>query len=608
MRLARWLVPVAVLAFALVPVSAAAHPILVAATPPSGSSAAAPPGRIVLSFAEALDPASSAALVSGDGHPIPWPVTVSGGTLALQPPALPPGTWRVRWAAVGADGDHEAGEYRFVVTPVAAATPPATAAAPPGPVERAGGLLMLALGVPLVGLLLLGGALLPADPARRAGTGGRLAGVRSTLWALLLLGLCGFTAGLVAAGGSGMLLMTPSGPPLLVAIGVTTALGVAVFDGGALRCGELASRPTTVLGMGLAPVLLASLVALAEAPSGDLPATVAGVLALGGLGTAAVAAIAGAAELTRLLPRAVVALGLLAAAAALHPDPVTRGAAIAGGVVGATLLLRGGAPGRVWHLVRGLRAPAAPRALSLPGAGAPRFARAPEPPPPPAEGHPLPAGTTVHRQLSGHFVDLARLLESLEWTSFTGYVRVDDGGLGGVLVLVDGAVAAACLAGDDPAVGVEAVQRLIRDVSGGRALLDVVGLEHETARAVVDLLSAPPLFRGLKARMVNLDGVLEDLCSRARDGTVVVSSPEDTGVILVRAGGVHGAYTRSRPRLHDTPAVVTALAGDDEAVVEVRVAPARPDAEPDVEEVLEEGGGAVWDRWHQQRRHASGRE
>ncbi len=621
-----WLVPVAACGLALVPVSAAAHVHLVTATPPSGTSAPAPPGRIVLSFAEALDPArSSAALVGPDGHPTPWPATVSGGTLAVQPPALPAGAWLLRWSATVSDGDHETGDYRFTVVSPRPAVAPATGpagAGMPGPVERGGRLLLLGLGVPLAGLLLLGGAALTADPGRRATAGSRLAGLRSWLWALELISLCGFAAGLVAAGGTGLLAGSVTGPPLLAAIGVTAALGVAVFDGGALRAGESASVPTTLLGMGLSIVLLAALAAVVEAPGGDLPGTVAAVLALAALGAVAGSAISAAAtpgapaergaELLRRLPRAVVGLALLAAAAALHPDPTTEGAAVAGGIAAALLLLRGGAGTGL--LRRATRPAPALHAISLAGAVAPRFERgpaaaAPAPEPPRQAGHPLPAGTPLHRRLSGHFVDLSRLLETLGWSAFTGYVRIEDGAVLGVLVLVDGVVAAARLQGDESATGSDAVRLLARGAARGRALLDVVGLDAETARAVVDLLSAPTLFSGLRARMVNLDGILEDLCECGRDGTVVVSSADDTGVILVRRGGVHGAYTRRLPRLHDTPAVVTAIAGDEAALVEVRVAPRRPEeaaAEVEVEgaaapvaAMADEDGGPLWDRYHE---------
>jgi methionine-rich copper-binding protein CopC len=561
---------VAALAFALSPVAAAAHPHLVGATPPSGTSAPAPPDRIVLSFGEVIDPArSSVTLVGPDGHATPWPSTVSGGTLAVQPPALPAGAWLLRWAVTGADGDREIGDYRFTVAPSPAAGLAVSggAGSRPGTLERAGRLLLLVLAVPLAGLLLLGGAVLPLDPRRRAVAGHRLATLRSTLWAVELLSLCGFIAGLAAAGGSGLLLVSPAGPPLLVAAGVTAALGVAVFDGGALRSGEAASRPTTLLGKGLGPVLLAGLAALAEAPGGDLAGLVVGTVALTALSVVAGAGIAAAARgeaVPRLLLRREI------------PDP---------------------------------RVPA----LRLSGVVAPRFQRAPgdaeRPRAPAGQSHPLPAGTPVQMRLSGHFVDLPRLLETLEWSAFTGYVRVDDGAALGVLVLVAGELSAARLQGDDPATGPDAVRLMARHVSRGEALLDVVELEDETARAVVDLLSAPPLFSGLGARMVNIDGVLEDLGERGRDGAVVVSSPADTGVILVRRGGVHGAYTRGRPRLDDGPAVVTALARDPAALIEVRIAPRRAaealiDGEAAAEAPASRRPGPLWDRYDEARQAA----
>jgi hypothetical protein len=109
--------------------------------------------------------------------------------------------------------------------------------------------------------------------------------------------------------------------------------------------------------------------------------------------------------------------------------------------------------------------------------------------------------------------------------------------------------------------------------------------------------------------MVNLAGVLEDLEERRGDAAVVVSSPADTGVILVRGGGVHGAYTRTRPRLDDAPGVVTALAGDAAALVEVRIAPrraaeARLEGEAASESPARRRQGPLWDRYDEVRQAA----
>jgi hypothetical protein len=407
------------------------------------------------------------------------------------------------------------------------------AAAPPGALERAGRLLLLLTAVPLAGLLVLSRVLLPAEPALRTAAGRRLAAVRTALWVLEMLSLVGFTAGLLAAGGYTALLISATGPPLLVGIGVTAALGVAVFDGGALRAGEPPSLPTAVLGAALALPLLIALVALVEAPDGGVAGAVVGGLALVALGTLVAAAIA---------------------------------ARVSG--TGFRLPRRPAAPG----------ARSGMRTLSLRGTVAPRFGRAaPAPPPTPApEALPLPAGSPLHRRLNGHFVDLARLVETLESGSFTGYVRVDAGGSSGVIVLVEGELGAACFRGEEVTTGARAVDLLHR--TRGDALLDVIGLGEETAMAVIDLISAPPLFSGLGARLINLDGVLEELRERGHDATVLVSAPADTGVILVRGGEVVGAYTRAIPRLHDTASVVTALACDPAAVIEVRIAPRRPES------------------------------
>ncbi|HEX6492598.1 MAG TPA: copper resistance CopC family protein [Candidatus Dormibacteraeota bacterium] len=601
-------------ALSLLPVPVAAHPLLVGATPPSGMSAPVAPARIVVSFTEMLDPGrSSVVVVSPDGRVTPWPSIVSGGTLAVEPPTLPDGTWRVRWSVTGSDGDRETGEYRFTV-----ATPVAPGAAPPGPVEHGVRILLLALAVLLCGLL-SGGAVLPA--AGRVEAGRRTAALRSLLWGLLLVGLLADVAGLVAARGGSFLLVAAAGPPLLVAAGVTAALGVAVFDGGALRAGEPASLPTRLLGGVLGVALLAALVVLDEVPQGGTAAAVAGTLALAALATVvspvlAVLTLSGGGEerragLARLLPRTVVGLALLGAAAALHPDRVTGASAITGALVAAAVVGGGG----VVRLPRSRRdAPATPagppRAITLAGMAEPHLARAAprEVPRAPAasQTHPLPAGAPLHQGLSGHFVDLERLLETLEWSAFTGYVRIE-GATAGVVVVVAGEVAAALVEDAEPATGDDAVRLLAAGVSDGEAILDVVGLDAETARAVVDLLCAPPLFRGLGARMVNLDGVLEDLCERRGDGSVVVRSPADTGVILVRRGGVHGAYTRTLPHLDDTPAAVEALARNAGAQVEVRIAAARPAEERSADPPIRPRNAAepFWDRFCDDR-HVSG--
>ncbi len=92
---------------------------------------------------------------------------------------------------------------------------------------------------------------------------------------------------------------------------------------------------------------------------------------------------------------------------------------------------------------------------------------------------------------------------------------------------------------------------------------------------------------------------------------MVVSGAGDTGVILVRGGRVHGAYTRALPRLDDDPEVVTALAGDAAAVVEVRVAPRRSaPAQPEEAPLSQRRPDPprdepLWDRFDERRRAAA---
>lgn len=101
---------------------AAAHPHLRAAQPAPGGRARAV-RELRLRFSEDLEPAfSTVHLESGGGEAVVEPAaTVARGdprTLVLHlHRKLPAGRYRVRWAAVGADGHRTHGTYWFTASP-----------------------------------------------------------------------------------------------------------------------------------------------------------------------------------------------------------------------------------------------------------------------------------------------------------------------------------------------------------------------------------------------------------------------------------------------------------------------------------------------------------
>ena len=91
---------------------------LLRASPMNGARIKAP-ARITLTFAEALEPAfSGALLMDGDGKNLTGdPVSVSGAVMRLTPGRLAPGAYIVSWHAVGHEGHRIEGRLRFTVRP-----------------------------------------------------------------------------------------------------------------------------------------------------------------------------------------------------------------------------------------------------------------------------------------------------------------------------------------------------------------------------------------------------------------------------------------------------------------------------------------------------------
>jgi hypothetical protein len=190
--------------------------------------------------------------------------------------------------------------------------------------------------------------------------------------------------------------------------------------------------------------------------------------------------------------------------------------------------------------------------------------------------YPLPSGKPIYEGLKSAFVDFPKLLRTLDADKHTGYIRLDGADFAGVLLLHDGHVLEALFSAGELSQGERAFQNFRRRMERGEGLLDVIELSGETVVALAQLLTARPLFTGLLGRFVNFAALLEYLAEEKVDGSVVVTGGSETGVILLRKGNIHGAYTQSQRDLVDNPATITNLAGERTARIEVKAGAGSP--------------------------------
>jgi hypothetical protein len=205
--------------------------------------------------------------------------------------------------------------------------------------------------------------------------------------------------------------------------------------------------------------------------------------------------------------------------------------------------------------------------------------------PPLTDLYPLPSGKPIYEGLKSAFVDFPKLLRTLDSDKHTGYVRLDGADFAGVLLLHDGHVLEALFSAGELSQGDRAFQNFRRRMERGEGLLDVIELSGETVVALAQLLTARPLFTGLLGRFVNFSALLEYLAEEKVDGSVVVTGGTETGVILLRRGQIHGAYTQSQRDLTENPATIDNLAGERSARIEVKAGAGSP-AGIDIEAAL----------------------
>jgi len=184
--------------------------------------------------------------------------------------------------------------------------------------------------------------------------------------------------------------------------------------------------------------------------------------------------------------------------------------------------------------------------------------------------YPLPSGRAHYEGLKSAFVDFPRLLRTLRSDRHTGYVNLSGTGYSGVILLNDGQALQALCSNGSALQGEDAFLQIRRHMDAGDGVIDVIELEGETVTALAQLFTSPYLYSGLLGRFVNLEALLEYLAEEHVSGSVVVQTPTEAGIILLRDGDILGTYTESHRSLDKAATAVAALATDRQSVIEVK--------------------------------------
>ena len=201
--------------------------------------------------------------------------------------------------------------------------------------------------------------------------------------------------------------------------------------------------------------------------------------------------------------------------------------------------------------------------------------------------YPLPSGRSHYEGLKSAFVDFPRLLRTLGSDQHTGYVRLTGVGstYGGFILFRDGATVEVLCSNSTVTQGEAAFVQFRRHMENGDGVIDVVELDGEVVDALARLYAGAPLFVGLLGRFVDIDALLEYLEEQKLDGSVIVATPDNLGVILLTKGSVLGAYTETSRDLDKGADPGSALAHDKSSRIEVKSAPTQVQA-VDVEGAL----------------------
>ena len=189
----------------------------------------------------------------------------------------------------------------------------------------------------------------------------------------------------------------------------------------------------------------------------------------------------------------------------------------------------------------------------------------------PCRVYPAPLGRRAHYEgLKSAFVDFPRLLRTLRSDRHTGYVNLSGTGYSGVILLNDGQALEALCSNGTAVQGEDAFLQIRRHMDAGDGVIDVIELDGETVTALAQLFTSPYLYNGLLGRFVNLEALLEYLAEEHVSGSVVVQTPNEAGIILLRDGDILGTYTESQRSLDKATKAVAALATDRQSSIEVK--------------------------------------
>jgi hypothetical protein len=184
---------------------------------------------------------------------------------------------------------------------------------------------------------------------------------------------------------------------------------------------------------------------------------------------------------------------------------------------------------------------------------------------------PIPSGAVIFGELTSAFVDGPRLVRFLADRRHTGAI-VDAGRTRvQVALLYEGAAVGLVAVGEGSTRRVEQLT-LPAPGAGDEHQLTVLTYRPEVTLALAQLINTPERFDRMHGSFVDLPALLSFLRRERANGAVRVTTADDAGVILLRAGEILGAYTRHLPELDDEE-VVFPLAKAADAEVDVCVGP-----------------------------------
>jgi hypothetical protein len=201
-------------------------------------------------------------------------------------------------------------------------------------------------------------------------------------------------------------------------------------------------------------------------------------------------------------------------------------------------------------------------------------------PPESRQLYPVPPGEPVIEGLRSDFVALERMLPALQNEEFTGYLRVHDETLNGVVLLNEGQVIEALF--DIPpavATGHRALSQVASVVLKGEGVVDLFELDEDMVISIYQLLTAPTIYSRLFARFVDVAGLIAYLSDEGINGSVVASNGDERGIMLFRDGVLLTAYTSRSNQPDSSEGMLMELFQNATTEIEVRGGPV-PDAIP----------------------------